>query len=258
MELSANQYVCPDGYGVERFLDEANAAGFRSVALTRAALAEMSATELRRAVDARDLAVTTLNSAGYFTWADVARRNAQDEENRRLIAAAAELGAEALCIITGGWAEQPDIAAARGLIAEGLAELDELAANAAVRLGLEPIHPKDAALKGCVNTLAQAKALVAPLQATGLIMDLFHSCWDPDLIGVSADPCVHVLQICNVTDDIRRSPRLDQGVLDVREVVKQIADAGFTGPVEFEIFAADHGLAYVAPILHAVADWGQG
>ncbi|MEM9140309.1 MAG: TIM barrel protein [Pseudomonadota bacterium] len=257
MNLAANHYVCPDGYGVERFLDEAVAAGFESIALTRAALAEMSPTGLRRAVEARELTVTTLSSAGYFTWAEPARRLAQDQENRALIAAAAELGAGALCVITGGCAEQPSVALARAHVADGLAELDRLAAAEGVRLGLEPIHPKDIATKGCVNSIAQAQSLIAPLRATGLILDLFHSWWDPDLIAAAADPSVCVLQICNVTKDLRRSAVLDQGVLDVGALVDQIRGTGFAGPVEFEIFAADHGQADIAPILAAAAAWAR-
>ena len=257
MDLSANHYVCPEGYGVERFLDEAANAGFSQVALTRAALAEMSPAKLRRAVETREMQVTTLNSAGYFTWADPDRRNRQRSENRDLIEAAAELGAGALCVITGGSAEQPDIASARSLIADGLAELDEQAATSGVRLGLEPIHPKDAQTKGCVNTIAQASTLIAPLQATGLIVDLFHSWWDPALIDVCLDPSVCTLQICNVTPELRRSPDLDRGILDMRALVRDILQAGFVGPIEFEIFAADHGEADVAPILQAANAWAQ-
>ena len=258
MELSANQYVCPEGYGVERFLDEAAAAGFTRVALTRAALAEMSPARLRRAVDARGQSVTTLNSAGYFTWADPGRRARQAEENRQLIEAAAELDADALCVITGGCAEQPNLATARTMIADGLGELNALAAAEGVRLGLEPIHPKDVPTKGCVNTLAQARALIEPLEATGLIVDLFHSWWDPDLMAVAADPCVCVLQICNVTSEPRRSPTLDRGILNVRALTESLQKAGFAGPVEFEIFAADHGQADIAPILRAANAWAQG
>lgn len=257
MEMSANQYVCPDGYGVERFLDEAVAAGFAQVALTRAALEEMIPAELRRATDSRGLTVTTLNSAGYFTWGDADRREAQAELNQRLVAAAAELNAGALCVITGGSSELPDVASARDLIAEGLAALDALAASEGVRLGLEPIHPKDVPTKGCINTIAHARALIAPLRSTGLIVDLFHSWWDPDLTAAVADPSTCAVQICNVTTEVRRSPSLNQGILDVRAVMQDVLRAGYTGPIEFEIFAADHGQADIAPILQAANAWAQ-
>lgn len=258
MDLAANQYVCPDGYGVERFLEEAADAGFQRVALSRAALDEMTIPSLRRELQTRGLSVTTLNGAGYFTWADPDRRRAQEGENLALVAAAVELGFEALCVITGGCAEQPDIATARALIADGLAGLDAVAASEGLRLGLEPIHPKDVATKGCVNTIAQARELIAPLSSTGLIVDLFHSCWDSDLINVAADASVSTLQICNVTEEPRRSPSLDKGILNVRRLLEQFRQAGFSGPVEFEIFAADHNQPDIGSILRAAAEWAQG
>lgn len=257
IELSANQYVCPDGYGTIRFLDEAVGAGYGSVALTRAALGEMTPDRLRRELDTRGLSVTTLNSAGFFTWAQAERRAAQRDENRRLIDAAAEIGASSLCIITGGCAEQPDIALARDLIGDGLAELDELAAGSGVRLGIEPIHPRDAPTKGCVNSIAQADTLIAPLHATGLILDLFHSWWDPDLLGAMGGADIRMVQICNVTAEPRRTADLARGILNVRKILENIVGQGYRGPFEFEVFAADHGQSDVAPILQAAMDWSR-
>lgn len=254
-DLSANHYICPDGYEALRFLDEAVAAGYRHVAITRAVLAELPVARLKTELAARDLQVTTLNSAGFFTWADPGRRTDQLDENRRLVDAAAEIGAGALCVITGGSSEQPDIAAARRLIAEGLAELDLQADRAGVRLGLEPIHPRDAPTKGCVNSIAMATGLIAPLKATGLILDLFHSWWDPDLVAACGRSDTRVVQICNVTAEPRRSPDPAQGILDVAAIVHDIRAAGFSGPVEYEIFAADHGQSDIAPLLRGAAEW---
>ena len=256
--LSANHYICPDGYGCARFLDEAARAGYRSVALTRAALAEMSPTRLRKELDLRDLRVTSLNSAGFFTWRDPERRASQEDENRALVDAAAEIGAGTLCVITGGSLEQQDIASARARIVEGLGVLDACAANCGVRLGLEPIHPRDAPTKGCVNSIAQAREFIRPLTATGLILDLFHSWWDPDLVPTTGLGSTEIVQICNVTPEPRRSPDLANGMLDVRVLVQDMRANGFEGPLEFEIFAADHGQAGVAPILEAAMDWARG
>lgn len=261
MTLSANQYICPEGYGVERFLDTCVDAGYRSVGLTRMALAEMSVAGLRQAVRARGLQVTSLNSAGYFTWSDAAARKRQRDLNAELVDAAAELGADTLCVITGGMAEQPDIRTARGLVADQLAELDEQAASRGVWLGLEPIHPVGTPAKGVVNSIAQARTLIAPLKACGLIVDLSHSWWDPDLIDAIADPAarVRLVQICNVllseTALPRRSPALDNGALDIAAILTSIRKAGYSAPFEFEVFAVDHGLDDPAPLLGAAQDW---
>lgn len=254
-DFSANHYICPDGYGTLRFLDEAVAAGYRKVAVTRAVLAEVPVSRLKAELTSRDLVVTTLNSAGFFTWADPDRRAAQHEENRKLVDAAAEIGAGALCIITGGAAEQRDIATARRLIADGLEELDAYADRLGVHLGLEPIHPRDAPTKGCVNSIAQAIEMIAPLKATGMILDLFHSWWDADLIHAAGREDIRAVQICNVTVEPRRSPFLDEGMLDVGAIVRDVRAAGYAGPIEFEIFAADHGQSDVLPLLQHARAW---
>ncbi len=261
MTLSANQYICPEGFNVETFLDTCVRLGYRSVGLTRAALAEMSVGDLTRAVRSHGLEITSLNSAGYFTWRDAGARRQQHDVNLHLLDAAVELEAGTLCVITGGMAEQPDIGTARALVAEGLAELDEQATARGVRLGLEPIHPVGTPTKGVVNSIAQASRLIEPLSATGVILDLSHSWWDPDLLGMMAvQPSpVRLVQICNVLNSEhalpRRSQSLDKGALKMPEVLSAIRAAGYAGPFEFEVFAVDHDLDDPAPLLESAMDW---
>ena len=261
MTLSANQYICPEGFGVEPFLDASVDAGYQSVGLTRAALAEMPLARLRQAVQTRGLQVTSLNSAGFFTWSDAEARKRQKDLNAELVDAAAELDAGSLCVISGGMAQQSDIATARALVLEGIAELDGLAARNGVWLGIEPIHPLGALTKGVVNSLAQAREIIDDLVASGLILDLSHSWWDPDLWRIIADPeaRVRLVQICNVvlsdTALPRRSPALDQGALNAESLLTAIRGFGCTAPFEFEVFAVDHGLTDPSPLLKAAMDW---
>ncbi|HKK36206.1 MAG TPA: sugar phosphate isomerase/epimerase [Paracoccaceae bacterium] len=235
-DLALNAYILPPGHGVLAFLDAAAALGARRVALTRESLAELPPPRLRRALADRDLTVSSLNSVGWF--GDPAREaGAGDPAGRGLIEAAGELGAEVLCVIPGGMGEPADPAGARARLADGLAALDAAAAESGVALGLEPIHPASAHDKGCVATLAEARALVAPLAATGLLVDLFHSWWDPDLLA--AAPEIRLLQICNVLpgeDGPRRSPTLDRGLLDLSATLGALRAAGWRGAPEFEIF----------------------
>ena len=128
-------------------------------------------------------------------------------------------------------------------------------AHPVVNLGLEPIHPRDAPTKGCVNSIAQAIDLIEQMKATGLILDLFHSWWDADLVAAAARPYVRAVQICNVTAEPRRSPDLGHGILDVAAIVRDVRASGYVGPIEFEIFAADHGQDDVLQLLRRAADW---
>ncbi len=82
MALAANQYIRPEGSGVEQFLDSCVAGGYQEVGLTLAALAEMSMARLRNAVQVLCLQVASLSSAEYFTWSDPRARSRQKDLNR--------------------------------------------------------------------------------------------------------------------------------------------------------------------------------
>lgn len=259
-DLALNHYVCPLGYGVEGFLNDAVELGVGSVGLTRAALEEIPVSQLQKMLDGRGLSVSSLNSAGYFTFADASRRAQQNNDSARLIDTAAQLGAGTLCVITGGLEECASLGDARSRIADGLAHLDEQAAKAGVKLGLEPIHPVGMLSKGCINSIAQAREIIGPLKATGLILDLYHSWWDDDLLSALEEipQRINLIQICNVilNEDAvpRRSTKLDQGRVDVPGFLNATRRAGYDGQFEFEIFARDHDGANTRSILaHAVA-----
>src|SRR5205085_993131 len=71
-------------------------------------------------------------------------RAARIEENRRAVDEAAALGAEVLVLVCGA-APDKDIAAARRMVADGIAALVPYARERGVRLGIEPVHPGFAA-----------------------------------------------------------------------------------------------------------------
>ena len=134
-ELALNHYICPEGYGIDRFLDDAARLGVSTIGLTRTALEEKSPASMRKALCARNMTVTTLNSAGYFTYAEPAARRKQIDENSVLLEVAGELEARTLTVITGGIAECPSVGDARQQVQDGLAQLDAQAAAAGVTLG---------------------------------------------------------------------------------------------------------------------------
>ncbi len=259
-DLALNHYICPPGYGVERFLNDAVQLAVGAVGLTHAALEEVTVPQLQKMLEERGLAVSSINSAGYFTYADASRRAQQNNDNARLIDTAAELGVGTLCVITGGLEECSSLGDARSRIADGLARLDEQAVSAGVKLGLEPIHPVGMLSKGCINSIAQARETIGPLNATGLILDFYHSWWDEDFLNALEEipHSIRLIQICNVIlneDEIpRRSTRLDHGSVDVSGCLNAARRTGYNGQFEFEIFARDHNGSDTRSILaHAVA-----
>ncbi len=242
--LAVSHYICPEGYTVANFLDAARKAGAGAVGLTVRAIDEVGVSALRSMLDDNGLAVSSLNSAGYFTFAEPGRAAEQERLNQRMLEAAAALDAGVLCVITGGKeAASLPLEAARARIAERLARFAESARSHDVRLGLEPIHPVDIMRKGCVNSIADALALAAPLAGVDLIIDLYHSWWDPDLRPAFEAhlPRIALVQICNLREPAPGRPldreTLSSGEIDLARLVGFMAACGYSGWYEFELFA---------------------
>jgi len=260
--LAVSHYICPEGYPVGDFLDAAAAIGAGAVALTVRSIDEVGVATLKSMVDDRGLAVSSLNSAGYFTVADADRAAEQDRLNRRLVEAAAALDAEVLCVITGGKAAaRAPLETARAQIADGLAALAKLAQSHDVRLGLEPIHPAEIMAKGCVNSIADALALTAPLPGVDLIVDLYHSWWDPGLRPAFEDdlPRIALVQFCNLRAPNSGWP-LDRdtpssGELDLTALLRFMTGRGYAGWYEFELFAPQLLGRAVEGVLGEAADF---
>lgn len=242
--LSFNYYICPEGVSLRDFVKIAAAAGAKAVGLTVRSLNENQPKDIRRLLEDSGLSVSSFNSIGYVLFGDPVKAAEQAHTNKRLITAAAELQAETLVLVVGGISHGNwRIEDARTRISDELAGLAEQAALEKVQLGLEPIHPLGIGDKGCVNTIDQALSLVNCYENVGLVIDLFHSWWDPSLYRVFNDALqkVRLVQICNVVDlTIPGEPQrdvLDVGVIDIPSTLKSIRGSGYVGYFEFEMFS---------------------
>ena len=239
--LSINHYICPAGTTVPAFLDAAVAVGAGAVGLTARAIAEEGAEPLKAMLDDRGLAVSSVNSAGYFANKD---GEPIDDHDRRMVEAAAILDAGAVCVISGGRGADRSIDAAQVRVRDGLEALAEIARSAGVRLGVEPIHPVDLMTKGCVNSIADTLALIDGIEGVGMILDINHSWWDLALPGICRDrrDRVALFQLCNVVEPEPSRPRrefLSAGLVDLAGLIAGFEADGYSGFYEFEIFPPD-------------------
>ncbi|KPV47837.1 xylose isomerase, partial [Kouleothrix aurantiaca] len=83
------------------------------------------------------LRVSSLCRGGFFPAASAAERQTRIDDNLRAIDEAAALGTDLLVLVCGP-APDKDIAAARGMVADGIAAALPYAAQCGVRLGIEP------------------------------------------------------------------------------------------------------------------------
>jgi sugar phosphate isomerase/epimerase len=239
--LTVSHYLCPQDLPLTAFLDVAREQGFGGVALTCRSLEEMPAKAIRAELEARDLVVSSVNSAGYFLDAAGEPSAAQQRDNERLLRMTEALGSGALNVIVGSSTRLP-LALARPRALEGLRAFARQAAEIGVPLVLEPLNPLHATGRSCLNTISQALAWLDGLPGTMLTVDFFHSWWDPALPDVLTKPApVGLFQLCDVAIDSHsglytRVP-LGEGQMEGLAWLPAVREHRPTVLVELELFA---------------------
>ncbi|MFJ7298499.1 sugar phosphate isomerase/epimerase family protein [Streptomyces sp. NPDC099088] len=194
------------------------------------------------------LTVTSLCRGGFLTALDPAGRANALDDNRAAVDEAATLGTDTLVLVSGGLpAGSKDLHGARERIADALAELGPYAAARGVRLAVEPLHPMYAADRCVVSTLAQALDLAErfPAEQVGVTVDTYHLWWDDtapaQIARAGASGRIHAFQLADWTTPLPEGVlngrgQLGDGSIDFREWRGYVEAAGYTGPVEVELF----------------------
>ena len=194
------------------------------------------------------LAVTTLCRGGFFTALDPAERARALDDNRRAVDEAATLGTDTLVLVSGGLpAGSKDLHGARERIADALGELGPYAEERGVRLAIEPLHPMFASDRCVVSTLTQALDLAErfPAQQVGVTVDTYHIWWDDrapaQIARAGAGGRIHTFQLADWTTPLPEGVlngrgQIGDGAIDMREWKAYVEAAGYTGPIEVELF----------------------
>jgi sugar phosphate isomerase/epimerase len=240
--LSLNQ-ITTNRWNVREAADGCARAGVPWIALWRDKVAETGLKESRRIVQDAGLKVSSLCRGGMFPAATAAERDARIDDNRRAIEEAAELGAKVLVLVCGPGPDR-DIAAARRMVEEGIAAIVPYAESCGVTLGIEPLHPIYAGDRSVINTLAQANEIAERYtpEQVGVVVDVFHVWWDPDLYRQIERAGGRILGfhvsdwLVPLPDPLLGRGMMGDGVIDIRRIRKAVDAAGYDGPIEVEIF----------------------
>lgn len=244
---------------LQQAVDATARAGLGHIGVWRDRVAEAGLENAAGMISQAGLQVSSLCRGGFLTAADEAGRRAAVESNRAAIREARALGTSELIMVVGGLPAaahvlggegdraDKDVVAARGRVAERLAELVPYALEHGVRLVLEALHPMYAADRAVLCTLEQALDLAAPhpVDAVGVVVDTFHVWWDPGLetqiARAGAEGRLAAYQVCDfnlpiAADALLSRGMMGDGVIDFATIGRWVAAAGYTGPVEVEIF----------------------
>jgi sugar phosphate isomerase/epimerase len=240
--LSLNQRTT-ERWGVREAVDGCARAGILQIGLWRDKVAEAGLRESTRMVRDAGLRVSGLLRGGMFPAPSEAERRSRIDDNHRAIDEAAELGSGLLVLVCGP-APDRDIQAARAMVEAAIAELIPYAAERGVALGIEPLHPMFAADRSVIVTLAEANRLAERYDSphVGVVVDAYHVWWDPDLYAQIARAgrrivAFHISDwIVPLPDMLLGRGMMGDGVIELRRIRTAVDAAGYTGPIEVEIF----------------------
>ncbi|RVU24565.1 sugar phosphate isomerase/epimerase [Streptomyces antnestii] len=234
--------------GLEELVAACAESGVPGVGLWREPVQAYGVEAAAKLVRDAGLAVTTLCRGGFLTAIDPHARVKAIDDNRAAIEEAATLGTDTLVLVSGGLPEgSKDLHGARERIAEALTELGPYAAERGVRLAIEPLHPMFASDRCVVSTLAQALDLAErfPAEQVGVCVDTYHVWWDDrapaQIARAGAGGRLHAFQLADWTTPLPEGVlngrgQLGDGAIDLRAWRGLVEAAGYTGPIEVELF----------------------
>jgi sugar phosphate isomerase/epimerase len=240
--LSLNQRTT-NNWGVQEAVEGCVRAGVPWIGLWRDKVAETGLEESARIVREAGLRVSSLCRGGMFPAETAAERRVRLDDNRRAVEEAATLGTAVLVLVCGP-SPNRDLETARSMVEEGIDLLAPYAAELNVKLGIEPFHPALMIERSVVVTLAQALDLAERFDPdqVGVVVDVYHVFWDPELFSQIARASGRILGF-HVNDWVvpTRDPLLERGmmgdgVIELRRIRAAVDEAEYAGPIEVEIF----------------------
>lgn len=240
-------------------LDAVAERGIRAISPWRDQVATAGLAAVKRQIRSLGVELSGYCRGGMFPAADASGLRRADDDNRRAVDEACELGSPCLVLVVGGLpgalegcAAHKDIGLARSQVRDGIGRLLEHARQAGMPLAIEPLHPMYAADRACVNTLQHALDLCDELDParTGLLgvaVDVYHVWWDPALqsqiarAGPDRLMAFHVCDWLTPTRDLLNDRgMMGDGVIDIPRIRGWVEAQGYEGYSEVEIFSAGH------------------
>lgn len=240
--LSLNQKTTQH-WSLEEAVTGCTAAGIAWIGVWREHVAPYGVEAAARMLDAAGLGVSTLCRGGFFPAETTEGWKKAVEENRRVIDEAVVLGTDTVVMVCGGIAGG-DLDSSRRQVSEGLEAVVPYAAERGIRLAIEPLHPMFCADRSVIVTLRQALDVAEslPAETVGVVIDTYHLWWDPQVWEQieRAGRRIFSYQVCDwldpLPDILMGRGMMGDGVIDFPRFTRAVTAAGYTGPIEVEIF----------------------
>lgn len=244
--LSLNQYTVRNWTVAEAVAGCAEA-GLGWIGLWRDKVAAQGLERSAKLVREAGLKVSSLCRGGMFPAESGGERKRRIEDNLKAIDECVALGTDTLVLVCGGLPTK-DLRGARQMVYDGISAILPYARENGVKLGIEPLHPMYAADRNVVVTLKQANDFAISLNAAsggqnvGVVIDVFHVWWDPDVYGEIERAAGHTFgfHVCDwitpLPDVLNGRGMMGDGWIELRALRQAVERAGYRGPIECEIF----------------------
>jgi len=223
--------------------------GIPALSVWRNVIEPLGAKEAGQMLRDSGLKVPALIRGGFFTSTDASVRQATLDDNRRCIDEACEIGAEMVVLVVGATPGLA-LAEARKQVADSIHSILPHAQAANVKLAIEPLHPMYAADRSCINRIKEARQICEQLHHSmlGIALDVYHTWWDPDLeqeiAHASRQKTLFAFHVCDwrvpTRDFLNDRTLMGKGCIPLKTIRQWVDLAGFTGPIEVEIFSDEY------------------
>jgi sugar phosphate isomerase/epimerase len=231
---------------IETAAEKFSKAGVKGITVWRDALSGRNIKHTGEMLRDSGLTVVSLCRGGFFPSTDTSKRKAAIDDNKRAIEEASLLGAPLIVLVCGSDPHQP-LDVSRAQIQEGIESVIPMAAEANVRLAIEPLHPMYADTRSAINTLKQANDMAKSIGSptVGVAVDVYHLWWDPtledEISRCGKNGHLFAFHICDwsvpTSDLLNDRGLMGEGCIPVRKIRGWAERAGFTGFNEVEIFS---------------------
>ncbi len=212
------------------------------ISVWRHKIEEIGLKTSKRLIQDSGLKVSSVCRGGMFPAPTAKERAERIDDNKRAIEEASELGTDTLVLVCGPSPDR-DLCTARKWVEEGIDQLVPFAKDHGVKLAIEPLHPMFVADRSVINTLEQATTMAQKHAAdeVGVIVDVYHVFWDPNLYHEikRAEGRILGFHVSDwkvpMADMFKGRAMMGDGVIEINRMRKAVEEAGYRGPIEVEI-----------------------
>jgi len=220
--------------------------GFGGISVWRETVAGEDLARVGRKIRDAGLKPVSYVRGGFFTGSSADRRRAGVDDNLAIIRDAEALGLPMIVLVCGA---TPGQSPRENLdqIEDGIRAILPAAADAGIRLAIEPLHPMYAGDRCAVATMGDANDLCEAIDhpLLGVAADVYHIWWDSrlecELARCAAADRLFAFHVCDFKANLehflldRELP--GEGIGTCARVADLVAAAGFAGMTEVEIFS---------------------